>query len=153
MAPNNEICSIEYYGLDKISKKKIQDFIRNAVTGLMEARINNNNDPLDFVIKILDSRPLVELLICLSRLPVFDKEFASSMDYDLDMLATVKKLKYYNNLPIAQNLQLIQQLMFNYGVENEDYDKAYSNLTQSAGKFTATRFKDYLGQNAEKMVT
>ena len=106
----------------KVYHEEIQDFIRNAVNGLMETRIDNNPDPLDFVIKIFDKRQLVELLICLSRLPVFDKEFASSMDYDLDLLATVKKLKYYNNLPIAQNLQLIQQLMFHYGIQNEAYD-------------------------------
>ena len=152
MAPNNEISTIEYYGLDKISKAKIQDLVRNAVNGLMETKINNDTHPLDFVIKTFDTSPLAKLLISLSRLPVFDKEFATSMDYDLDMLSTVKKLKYYNNLPIVQNLQLIQQLMFNYGVQNEEYDKAYFNLAQSAGKFAATCFKDYLWQNAKKMV-
>lgn len=152
MAPNNEVSTIEYYGLDTINKGKVQDFIRSAVNSLMGKRINNDTDPMEFVIKTFDTRPLVELLIYLSRLPVFDKEFASSMNYDLDMLATVKKLKYYNNLPIAQNLQLIQQLMLSYGVENQDYDKAYYHLVKNAGKFAATRFNDYVRQNADKMV-
>ena len=152
MAPNNEVNTIEYYGLDTINKGKVQDFIRSAVNSLMEKRINNNTDPMEFVIKTFDTRPLVELLVYLSRLPVFDKEFASSMNYDLDMLATVKKLKYYNNLPIAQNLQLIQQLMLSYGVENDEYDKAYFHLVKNAGKFAATRFNDYVRQNADKMV-
>jgi len=152
MAPNNEVSTIEYYGLDTINKGKVQDFIRSAVNSLMEKRINNDTDPMEFVIKTFDTRPLVELLVYLSRLPVFDKEFASSMNYDLDMLATVKKLKYYNNLPIAQNLQLIQQLMMSYGVENEEYDKAYFHLVKNAGKFAATRFNDYVRQNADKMV-
>ena len=125
MAPNNEVNTIEYYGLDTINKGQIQDYIRSAVNSLTDNTINNNMDPKEFVIQIFDKRPLVELLIHLSRLPVFDKEFASSMNYDLDMLATVKKLKYYNNLPIAQNLQLIQQLMLSYGVENQDYDDPF----------------------------
>jgi len=152
MAPNNEVSTIEYYGLDTINKGKVQDFIRSAVNSLMEKRINNNTDPMEFVIKTFDTKPLVELLVYLSRLPVFDKEFASSMNYDLDMLATVKKLKYYNNLPIAQNLQLIQQLMLSYGVENDEYDKAYFHLVKNAGKFAATRFNDYVRQNADNMV-
>lgn len=152
MAPNNEVNAIEYYGLDTINKGQIQDYIRSAVNSLTDNTINNNMDPKEFVIQIFDKRPLVELLIHLSRLPVFDKEFASSMNYDLDMLATVKKLKYYNNLPIAQNLQLIQQLMLSYGVENQDYDKAYFHLVQKAGEFAATRLNDYIRQNASLMI-
>ena len=79
MAPNNEVSTIEYYGLDTINKGKVQDFIRSAVNSLMGKRINNDTDPMEFVIKTFDTRPLVELLIYLSRLPVFDKEFASSI--------------------------------------------------------------------------
>ena len=152
MAPNNEVNTIEYYGLDTINKGQIQDYIRSAVNSLTDNTMNNNMDPKEFVIQIFDKRPLVELLIHLSRLPVFDKEFASSMNYDLEMLATVKKLKYYNNLPIAQNLQLIQQLMLSYGVENQDYDKAYFHLVKKAGKFAATRLNDYIRQNASLMI-
>jgi len=153
MAPNNnEVSTIEYYGLDTINKGRVQDFIRSAVNSLMAKRISNNMAPAEFVVQTFDTKPLAELLVCLSRLPVFDKEFASSMNYDLDMLATVKKLKYYNNLPIAQNLQLIQQLMLSYGVENHGYDKSYFHLVKNAGKFAATRFNDYIRQNADQMV-
>lgn len=44
---------------------------------------------------------VADLLILLSRLPVFDKEFANTLSHDLDLLAIAKKLKYYTNLPIG----------------------------------------------------
>ena len=122
MAPN-DVNTIEYYGLDAINTDKVQHSIRNAVNALMELKLEQNASPTQFVMMVFDTKPLVELLIYLSRLPVFDKDFSACLSHDLDLLATVKKLKYYNNLPLAQNLQLIQQLMMTYGIENKEYGK------------------------------
>jgi len=49
-------------------------------------------------------------------LPVFNKEFSYALSHDLDLLALGKKLKYYTNLPLGQNLLLVQQVMQSYGV-------------------------------------
>ena len=102
--------------------------------------------------KPFDGKSLADLLVCLSRLPVFDKEFANSFNHDLDILAIVKKLKYYNNLPLAQNLQLLQQLLARYGVENKTYNGSYFHLVRKAGEFAATRFNYYVQENAMEMM-
>jgi len=51
-----------------------------------------------------------------SRLPVFDKEFSRALSHDLDLLALGKKLKFYTNLPLGQNLLLLQQVLQQHGV-------------------------------------
>lgn len=84
------------------------------------------------------------MLILLSRLPVFDKDFANTLSHDLDLLAIAKKLKFYTNLPLGQNLLLIQQLLQRFDVRVEGYDSALINLVRNAGKFSSIRFKDYV---------
>ena len=53
---------------------------------------------------------MCELLIYISRLAVFEPAFAQALSHDLELLALMKKLKYFTNLPIAQNLLLIHKL-------------------------------------------
>ena len=152
MAPNNDVNTIEYYGLDSLNNDKLQALILNAVNELKEKKLSQNVSSDEFVREVFDGKSLADLLVCLSRLPVFDKEFANSFNHDLDILAIVKKLKYYNNLPLAQNLQLLQQLLARYGVENKTYNGAYFHLVRKAGEFAATRFNDYVQENAIEMM-
>lgn len=57
--------------------------------------------PIDFAKQIFDAESVADMLILLSRLPVFDKDFANTLSHDLDLLAIAKKLKYYTNLPLG----------------------------------------------------
>ena len=57
---------------------------------------------------MFDSDSVSDMLILLSRLPVFDKDFGNALSHDLDLLAIAKKLKFFTNLPLGQNLLLIQ---------------------------------------------
>ena len=152
MGLNKKVDSIEYYGLDTINKKKVQNLIQEAATNLSAERIGYHTSSAKFVMQTFDTKSLVELLIYLSRLPVFDKEFSKSMNNNLELLSTSKKLKYYNNLTIAQNLQLIQQLMRCQGKQSINYDDSYSNLINHDKQLASTRFKDYLHQNAANML-
>lgn len=84
------------------------------------------------------------MLILLSRLPVFDKDFGNSLSHDLDLLAIAKKLKFFTNLPLGQNLLLIQQLLVRFDARIEGFDAALINLVKNAGCLSSTRFKDYV---------
>ena len=92
------------------------------------------------------------MLILLSRLPVFDKDFANTLSHDLDLLAIAKKLKFYTNLPLVQNLLLIQQLLQRFDVRIEGYDSALINLVKNAGKFSSIRFKDYVKKEGKTVL-
>ena len=152
MGLNKKADAIEYYGLDTINKKKVQNLIQEAANNLSTEKIGHHTSSTKFVMQTFDTKSLVELLIYLSHLPVFDKEFSKSMNNNLELLSTSKKLKYYNNLTIAQNLQLIQQLMRCQGKQSITYDDSYSNLVNHDKQLASTRFKEYLHQNAANML-
>lgn len=59
---------------------------------------------------MFDDDAICEMLISMSRLPVFSKEFAEALKHNLDMLATLKKLKYFTNLNLGHNAILLKNL-------------------------------------------
>lgn len=50
------------------------------------------------------------MLIYLSRLPAFSKEFAEALKHNLDLLATSKQLKFFSNLSLGFNAILLKNL-------------------------------------------
>lgn len=84
------------------------------------------------------------MLVLLSRLPVFDKDFSNALSHDLELLAISKTLKFFTNLPVGQNLQLIQKMYQRFDIKIEGYTAALTNLVQNSGKLSAIRFKDYV---------
>merc|ERR1712044_89088 len=54
--------------------------------------------------EIFEANEVKNFLILLSKLAVFSKEFAKNLQHNLDLLAILKKLKYFNNLSIGENL-------------------------------------------------
>lgn len=103
-----DIKAINYYGMDKVDAPKLNATFKSTIDEFATMQIDANATPQDFVKQVFDSDSVSEMLILLSRLPVFDKDFANTLSHDLDLLAIAKKLKYYTNLPLGQNCLLIQ---------------------------------------------
>lgn len=136
--------TFNYYGMEKIDATKIHACFKSAVDALAAQDVPAGTKPENFVKAIFGSEPVADLLIFLSRLPVFDKEFALALSHDLGLLALAKKLKFYTNLPLSQDLLLVQQVLQCFDVRNEGFDSALINLVKTAGNLSSIRFKDYL---------
>ena len=104
----SDIKAINYYAMEKVDSNKIQGSVKTAIDSLGAQAVPANCSPQEFVKHVFEMEPVADLLVFLSRLPVFDKEFANALSNDLDLLAIAKKLKFYTNLPLGQNLLLIQ---------------------------------------------
>merc|ERR1719445_116932 len=65
----------------------------------------------EFVKQVFEDSAVADLLVTLSRLPVFDKAFSEALKNDLVTLAVAKKLKFYTNLPVGQTVYLLDQLL------------------------------------------
>ena len=107
---NNEVVQIDYYKLTFVEKDQLIMQMNQAVDALAKRDIENSKNSHEFVLKLLDNDDVCDLLIYLSRLPVFSKEFAEALKTNLDLLATAKKLKYFTNLSLGQNAILIKNL-------------------------------------------
>lgn len=149
----SSITAINYYGMDKVDAPKINASFKSVIDELAAMKIAADSAPKDFVKQVFDSDSVSEMLISLSRLPVFDKEFANTLSHDLDLLAIAKKLKFFTNLPLGQNLLLIQQVLQRYDVRNEGFDSALINLVKSGhGKLSSTRFKDFVKNDGKTLL-
>ena len=107
---NNEVVQIDYYKLTFVEKDQLIQQMNQAVDALVKRNIGDSKNSHDFVLRLLDNDDVCDLLIYLSRLPVFSKEFAEALKTNLDLLATAKKLKYFTNLSLGQNAILIKNL-------------------------------------------
>ena len=65
MAPNNDVNTIEYYGLDSLNNDKLQALILNAVNELKEKKLSQNVSSVEFVREVFDGKSLADLLVCL----------------------------------------------------------------------------------------
>lgn len=139
-----------YYGLNKVSKADLDTNVEKAIAALHSQTWAEADASEDFVKKIFALADVKEMLVYLSRLPVFSKEFAESMASNLDLLAVAKKLKYFTNLPLGQDALLIQHAAqclekplpnFAACVEKLCADKALSDI----------RLKDYMKANKDTL--
>jgi len=123
--------AINYYGTEDISKEKLLAVIEAAVNSLDDAVFSDDVSPLEFVKIIFGMSEVSHMLIYLSRLPVFETEFALALSHDLELLALTKKLKYFTNLPVGQNLLLLQQVLQRFGKDTTAYNNAFLNLMKT----------------------
>ena len=79
--------TINYYGTDSISQEKLLALIDEAVASLVRLDLNESVQTTKFVQIVFEVPEVAALLIQLSRLPVFDTEYARSLQHDLDLLA------------------------------------------------------------------
>jgi len=110
MTTCQETKQIKYYALDKIDKDTILGKMDKALAYLDSQELKSCANPEEFVQKMFDQDDISDMLIHLSRLPVFDKEFAEALKENLDLLATAKKLKYFTNLSLGQNAILFKNM-------------------------------------------
>jgi len=103
-----------------------------------------HDSPHEFVQNVFESEKVADLLIFLSRLPVFEKEFSMALSHDLELLALAKKLKFFTNLPLGQNLLLLQGVLQRFETSLPAYDSALINIVAKHGKLSSIRFKDYV---------
>ena len=73
-------------------------------------QLGSASNPQDFAHKLFNNDAVCNMLIYLSRLPAFSKEFAEALKHNLDLLATAKKLKYFTNFSLGQNAILLKNL-------------------------------------------
>lgn len=108
--PKKDIVKIDYYQLNDICADTIQKHIKAGVDALNKQDIKSAKDAQEFVLKLLENEVVADMLIYLSRLPVFNKEFAEALSHNLDLLATAKQLKFFSNLSLGFNAQLLKNL-------------------------------------------
>merc|ERR1719479_81816 len=101
--------TISYYGMEKIENMEIKAAI-GAVVKCLYSKSLARSAP-GFVKQVFEDSAVANLLVSLSRLPVFDKAFSAALKDDLVTLAVAKKLKFYTNLPVGQTVYLLDQLL------------------------------------------
>merc|ERR1719510_2578872 len=125
----------------------IETAISDAVKSLHKLTVARSTQ--DFVKQVFEDSAVANLLVCLSRLPVFDKAFSEALSHDLVTLAVAKKLKFYTNLPVGQTVYLLDQLLQRYEAAkdmapSENWRHALHHLTAHNPELAKTRFKEYL---------
>lgn len=106
----NEVVQIDYYKLTFVEKDQLLGQIQQATAALNKQRVKESKNACEFVQRLFDNTDVCDLLIYISRLPVFSKEFAEALKHNLDLLATAKKLKYFTNLSLGQNAILLKNM-------------------------------------------
>ena len=145
--------TIKYYGTYKVCKEKLLDLIENAVAQLEKLDINEEAATVNFVTAVFEIPEVADLLIYLSRLPVFETEYALSLQHDLDLLALTKKLKFFTNLPICQVLLLIQQLVerSKTGTDVVQYEANLLKLISEDKHLSNLKLKDFVKKHQSTM--
>ena len=138
--------AINYYGTDKINQERLLHLIEAAVASIKTLDINEAIETTNFAKAVFELSDVADLLIQLSRLPVFETEHALSLQHDLDLLALTKKLKFFTNLPICQVLLLLQQLVERDGVTVPGYEVTLLRLIQDNKQVANMKMKDFVKQ-------
>ena len=143
--------AINYYGTDQVNQEKLLSLIEAAVKVIKTLDINEAVDTTNFVKTVFELSEVAGLLIHLSRLPVFETDYALSLQHDLDLLALTKKLKFFTNLPICQILLLLQQLVEQNDVHVPGYESTLLRLIQDNKHVANLKMKDFVKQHRNSM--
>ena len=100
---------INYYEFDKVDAPAILKAARVAVEDASTI-LAGPDMPKAKLEALLSNKNVQSMLIMVSRLPVFSHEMGVAFKHDLDLLAALKKLKYFWNLPQSQLLILMVAL-------------------------------------------
>jgi len=137
--------------MDSIDRDSILAKMNTALKYLQSQSLPEAENCEVFVQKLFDNEEVSDLLIHLSRLPVFNKEFAEAFKENLDLLATAKKLKFFTNLTLAHNALLIRNLGDNLNVPlniKKQVEKLFNVVKNYKGKtnvkFGNIRLKDHM---------
>ena len=92
---------INYYKLDQINIVMITTSMRAALKAMRDI-VSTEKLAEEQLQDVLCDEDVRHALVSLSRLPVFSHEFGSAFKDDLDLLHSLKQLKYFWNLPVSQ---------------------------------------------------
>ena len=139
----NEVVQIDYYKLTFVEKDQLISSMHAAVAALNKQQLKGAKNSHEFAQRMFDNDDVCDLLIYLSRLPVFSKEFAEALKHNLDMLATAKKLKYFTNLSLGQNSILLKNLAEQLSSPIDGMQAQVDRLFNEK-EFADLRVKDYM---------
>lgn len=105
-----DVVQMDYYELAVVEKDQLLSCLDTGAAALNTLSLRDSKQPHEFVQKMFENDDVRAMLIYLSRLPAFSKEFAEALKHNLDLLATAKKLKYFTNLSLGQNAILLKNL-------------------------------------------
>jgi len=100
---------IKYYEFTQVNEAEILAQVRDAVDAGIEI-LAKGGSPDEKLNALLSDSKMQTMLINFSRLPAFSKEMGRAFQNDLDMLRTLKQVKYFWNLPKSQLTILLDQL-------------------------------------------
>lgn len=106
---NPTTTEINYYNLDDIDATKIVAYMKTALSA-MKKIISSESSADERFSAVLCDDEVMSALVSVSRLPVMSKEFGSTFKDDLDLLRTLKQIKYFWNLPQSQVAILMANL-------------------------------------------
>ena len=131
--------AINYYKLDSINTTQILASMRGALKAMHAIIVNNK--PAEAQMKdALCDEDIRFALVSLSRLPVFSHDFGLAFKDDLDLLHTLKQLKYFWNLPQSQLAILMANLARRLNNEAADqFDAFTERLCQSRDHLLAIK--------------
>ena len=149
----NEVVQIDYYKLTLVEKDQLLSQMNAAATALNKQRVSESKNAHEFAKQLFDQNDVCDMLIYVSRLPVFSKEFAEALKHNLDLLATAKKLKYFTNSSLGQNAILLKNMCEDLGKPVDGIQAQIDKLFADK-EFGNLRVKDYMKEqtfeNAKK---
>jgi hypothetical protein len=140
---HGEVKQIDYYKLNLVEKDQLLTVMQAATASLVKQKVKESKNSHDFVQKLLDNADVCDMLIYISRLPVFSKEFAEALKHNLDLLATAKKLKYFTNLSLGQNAILLKNMAAEMKSPLEGMQEQVDKLFDEK-ELADLRVKDYM---------
>jgi len=156
MAPNIKDESIKvlsgtsFYKLSAVEEGPLLEKIQLAVRAFDTLKVGSAETPQDFIELLFNNEMTCELLIYLSQLPVFSKDFAGALKHNLDLLSATKKLKYFTNLSLGHNAILFKNLAQFSGRPIHGMQRQIDDLFQVEA-FSSLKVKDYMNTNPFEM--
>jgi len=142
-----EVIQMSYLKMTSVEKDQLISSMQKAVATLSKQEIRKVKNSQEFAQKLFDNDDVCDMLIYLSRLPVFSKEFAEALKHNLDLLSIAKKLKYFTNLSLGQNAMLLNSLAEHLSSPIDGMQGQVDGLFKDRG-FADLRVKDYMKEQA-----
>jgi len=120
----SETTEINYYKLDKIEPQKIRDSMKLALKAV-KAKFDSSPAEAQLSAMLCDE-DVMAALVSVSRLAVFSNEFGLAFKDDLDLLHSLKQIKYFWNLPQSQLAILFSHLAKQ--LEGEDFAAGFESF-------------------------
>jgi 3-dehydroquinate synthase len=130
-----EVTEINYYELDKIDTDNILDGLHSMIAAA--AKSSGSSGSVEEKYKQLLAEPdVMSSLISLSRLPVFSRDFALAFKDNLELLRSLKQLKYFWSIPQSQLTILLKQIAVEIKGATSDEAAALESFQKETAEMT-----------------